>query len=329
MNDMFGVLSMVQLPRKSSKRESCAEYYKEDDIKKQNLVTYQATFNEEKYCFYTQNVIQLPMTGVYASFDHSFSICGMGIIIDEPYVIQVQWNNSMVNGLVFVANKDTNHFVGVYDVENNTIIEKKDLHACDFKILSLSSLGERWEGECFGDTPCGWGCFYDENNCLCYQGFRYEDKAVCYGTTYYPSVSGNLIEYSGTFCNSVYYGVGSLFDRKGVLLNQGEWIDGNAANRYDMTVTPTQYCTSNSLINKLVFADYSGCYLNSLRLSYMWLLTSISIGNYCMTSIGGFESMDLCVESLPELKLISIGSTSCVQYRRLSLNSKLRIWFNN
>lgn len=321
MNAKFGLLSINKLPRKNTKRETSAEYCNEGDIKKPSCETNRLPLNEEKYCFYPQNVIQLPLTRIYASFDQSFAISGMGIIIDEPYVIQLEWKNSMVNGLVLVANKDTNHFVGVYNVDNNIIIEKKDLHACKESTLSLSSSGERWEGECIDDTPCGWGCFYDENNYLYYQGFRFRDKAVCYGTTYYPS--GDSIEYSGTFCNSLYCGFGTLFDKKGVLLNQGEWINGHTAERNNVTVPPGQCCTIDSLINKLVFADYSGGYLNSLHLSNMWLLTSITIGHYCMASIGGFGDLSFSIEGLPQLQSISIGSASCIQYRRIVLNSKL------
>ena len=91
------------------------------------------------------------------------------------------------------------------------------------QVLDLSDEGERWEGDVFNNQPYGWGVYYDSENRMVYEGFRIEDMNVCYGTKYYSDVQ--KVEYKGGICEGKRWGRGTLFDRTGKTVFDGEWMN--------------------------------------------------------------------------------------------------------
>ena len=47
-------------------------------------------------------------------------------------------------------------------------------------ILDLNDNGMRWEGYSLDGHIYGYGCSYNEDNCLIYEGFIFKGKKVCY-----------------------------------------------------------------------------------------------------------------------------------------------------
>ena len=93
-------------------------------------------------------------------------------------------------------------------------IKKKD-------IIDLNENGERWEGSSLEGVPFGYGCIYNEDNNIIYQGFIYERMKVCFGKEFYGD--NGLIEYEGDYYNNMRYGNGKLYNKKGELIYEGEW----------------------------------------------------------------------------------------------------------
>ena len=63
------------------------------------------------------------------------------------------------------------------------------------EVLDLNDDGERWEGDVLQNQPYGWGVLYDSENRRAYEGFRFKDVNMCYGTQYYPDIQ--KVEYEG------------------------------------------------------------------------------------------------------------------------------------
>lgn len=74
-----------------------------------------------------------------------------------------------------------------------------------------------------------WGQFFDENNRVVYEGFRYKERNVCYGTYYHENMVDRIVYYQGMIYDDEHYGMGRFFDRNGTKEYEGEWIgDSNA-----------------------------------------------------------------------------------------------------
>ena len=156
-------------------------------------------------------------------------------------------NHSQCNYFAFECNKSWNvsHIMnGVSRMENGVIVEygsgrivrvdvnKKELlevEGVDLsemkrnEILDLGVEGDRWEGDVLNGNPCGWGVLFDKNNERVYEGFRIDEKNVCYGRTYYSDIS--RVEYEGEWCDGGRWGRGVQYDRNGVVVYDGEWLN--------------------------------------------------------------------------------------------------------
>lgn len=105
--------------------------------------------------------------------------------------------------------------------EESSILIDKSMYTMG--IIDLTNNGERWEGSCYDDAPCGFGCLYDENNCKIYEGFYWNGNRIGYGRTYFKERNGSVVEYDGTFFCNKRHGIGSLFDMYGHLHFEGTW----------------------------------------------------------------------------------------------------------
>ena len=112
------------------------------------------------------------------------------------------------------------------DVNKKELLEVEGVDLSEMKhneILDLSVEGDRWEGDVLNGNPCGWGVLYDKNNERVYEGFRIDEKSVCYGRTYYSDIS--RVEYEGEWCDGGRWGRGVQYDRNGVVVYDGEWLN--------------------------------------------------------------------------------------------------------
>ena len=79
------------------------------------------------------------------------------------------------------------------------------------------------------DNPFGYGSLYNSSNELIYRGVMINDKKECFGIDFFSGL--NQIEYIGCYYNNERHGFGKLYDRKGELMYEGDWMFGS--NDYD------------------------------------------------------------------------------------------------
>ena len=115
-------------------------------------------------------------------------------------------------------------------------MSKKDKDHSDFisipisniqsnSIMDISNNGMRLEGTSLNKSPFGSVRLMNESNELLYRGIMIEDKKECFGIEFFPDL--NQIEYIGCYWNNERHGFGMLYNRKGDLLYEGDWICGS------------------------------------------------------------------------------------------------------
>ena len=111
-------------------------------------------------------------------------------------------------------------------------ISKNEIKKND--VIDLNENGERWEGSSLEGVPFGYGCIYNEDNNIIYQGFMLGGKKVCFGREFYGD--NGLIEYEGDYYNNMRYGNGKLYNKKGELIYGGEWSLNNPIGDMKMRI---------------------------------------------------------------------------------------------
>ena len=237
-------------------------------------------------------------------------------------------NHSQCNYFAFECNKSWNvsHIVnGVSRVDDGVIVEydsrgriawvdvdKKELlevEGVDLnelqhnEILDLSVEGDRWEGGVLNGNPCGWGVLFDKNNERVYEGFRIDEKSVCYGRTYYSDIS--RVEYEGEWCDGMRWGRGVQYDRNGVVVYDSEWLnDDRLEKRVEVTSATVLL---HNCVEELCVID--GCCndegLKELDLHLFVNLRELKVGNKCFEYV---KKVNIC--GLKELERMIVGSWS-------------------
>ena len=166
-------------------------------------------------------------------------------------------------GIVSIDRKIAIYYNYVDGAENSLVvadIRGKRLLYCDGIPLekvqhnvtvSYKADKRRWEGDVWENLPCGWGCWYDENEQLIFEGFRVKHDYVCYGTDYLPD---GKIQYQGMMCGVKPSGFGSVSPGKEDIFN--EWLSGHLVAF--MSLDEDDNHIVNSRIEKLTLADQTG-----------------------------------------------------------------------
>ncbi len=176
------------------------------------------------------------------------------------------------------------------------------------RVLDLSDDGERWEGDVLDNQPCGWGVLYDSENRRVYEGFRIRGVNVCYGTKYYSDVQ--KVEYKGGICEGKRWGRGTLFDRTGKTVFDGEWMnDDNQIEKRVVLNEENQFLHSH--IEELIVENNScnGPEWNALDLSFISHLRLLEVG-------------DKCFENVKEVKLIGLSKLERMVIGKKSFTKK-------
>ena len=247
-------------------------------------------------------------------------------------------NHSQCNYFAFECNKiwNVSHIVsGVSRLDDGVIVEygsgriawvdvnKKELlevEGVDLnelqhnEILDLSVEGDRWEGDVLNGIPCGWGVLFDKNNERVYEGFRIDEKNVCYGRTYYSDIS--RVEYEGEWCDGGRWGRGVQYDRNGVVVYDGEWLN-DAPLEKRIEVTSVTVLLHNH-VEELRVIDWC-CNeegLKELDLSGFVNLRELKVGNECF-------------ENVEEVRLIGLNELESVEIGMNSFTKKKNSWGND
>ena len=101
-------------------------------------------------------------------------------------------------------------------------------------IFDLNDQGERWEGNGLNGEPYGFGCIYNKDNNLAYEGFIYKGMKVCYGCCHHADIEA--IEYVGGFYMNKKHGYGKLYDKKRELLCDGNWFLDDSSTTKDLSI---------------------------------------------------------------------------------------------
>ena len=175
-----------------------------------------------------------------------------------------------------------------------TLVEQVD--------IDLNNNGKRWEGTAINGEPCGYGCYFDENNKLEYSGFIMHKMKVGYGKDYYADA--NAIKYHGSFMNDLRHGWGQLYDIKGELLYEGYWVFGQNSC-FDLTIENN--CEDDSRIHNLVRELKIGmncfCKMKVLKIVNYANLKHLEIGDGSFKEVCTFEIGDC-----NKLEILMIGN---------------------
>ena len=198
------------------------------------------------------------------------------------------------------------------DVNKKELLEVEGVDLSEMKrneILDLSVEGDRWEGDVLNGNPCGWGVLFDKNNERVYEGFRIDEKNVCYGRTYYSDIS--RVEYVGEWCEGMRWGRGVQYDRNGVVVYDGEWLN-DAPLEKRIEVTSVTVLLHNH-VEELRVID--GCCneegLKELDLSGFVSLRELKVGNECFEYV-----KEVKLIGLSELESVEIGMNSFTQHKK-------------
>lgn len=173
-------------------------------------------------------------------------------------------------------------------------------------IIDLNVIGERWEGEVKENKPFGYGCLYDDNNELIFEGWMINKVWICYGKEYWNDIG--VVKYDGCWLEGKKHGYGVLYDRCGSVEFSGLFNDDSpftliADLRMDRdSILPFFH----SHLESLVIADEFNSDFKSLPFrSELISLKRIDIGRWCCGSV-----TLLSVDSLPSLISIKVGEGS-------------------
>ena len=212
--------------------------------------------------------------------------------------------------------------------------------------IDLTSSGFRWEGPALKGKACGFGCLFNEDNMLVYQGFMFDNKRVCYGTSFYGDIG--IVEYQGNLCENMKHGFGRIYDRKGECIYNGKWLNNSPVHSYD--VQTCNGCEDLMVINTLVenitinHESFNSSSLDELKFKDYAFLQTLHICDNCFKQFRKFIICDLpklelvqiddncfCTEDggifsitkTPLLTSISIGEFSFPTYSLFNISSKL------
>ena len=172
------------------------------------------------------------------------------------------------------------------------------------KVLDLSDDGERWEGDVKNNQPYGWGVLYDSENRMVYEGFRVGEVNVCYGRSFYPDVQ--KVEYDGGICEGKRWGRGTLFDRTGKTVFDGEWMnDDNMIEKRVVLNEENQFLHNH--LEELIVENNScnGREWTALDLGFLSHLRLLEVGDGCFKYVNEVKLI-----GLSKLERMVIGKKS-------------------
>ena len=173
-------------------------------------------------------------------------------------------------------------------------------------VIDLSNKGNRWEGNLLNGYPYGFGCLFDEENQLTYNGFMFNGKKVCFGTCYYGDF--DLVEYIGNFYKNSKCGYGKLFNKKRELIYEGEWFDNKPA--FVSCITIKNELKEKMLyfgIEKIIISEFCKTRLEWFCISHFYYLKELIMNSNSCKTIQKFM-----IDNCDKLERVIIGENCCV-----------------
>ncbi|KAK8804636.1 hypothetical protein WA171_006604 [Blastocystis sp. BT1] len=251
----------------------------------------ESVLNNNKNCMLNLNVDKGEMRGV----------CKRG-----EEVIEVKENENEVE--LMIVNVLNHSMIVLKGLKGEELNEMDLSELVENEIVDLNDDGMRWEGEVLKGDLFGYGCLYDEENELEYEGWMIEGKKRCYGIEYWNDIG--LKKYCGCYYDGLKNGYGLLYDRNGMIEYEGLFKDDVIIDvNDDMRMKWIDDCELivTSCIESLIIADhFNRPDISSLILNYSLIsLKQIEIGDDCFANVTRFV-----VDGLNELKRVIIGQNS-------------------
>ncbi|KAK8789543.1 hypothetical protein WA171_001635 [Blastocystis sp. BT1] len=247
----------------------------------------ESVLNDNKNCMLSLNVDKEEMRGV----------CKRG-----EEVIEVNENENEVE--LMIVNVLNHSMIVLKGLKGEELNEMDLSELVENEIVDLNDGGMRWEGEVLKGDLFGYGCLYDEENELEYEGWMIEGKKRCYGIEYWNDIG--LKKYCGCYYDGLKNGYGLLYDRNGMIEYEGLFKDDVIIDvNDDMRMKWIDDCELivTSCIESLIIDDHFNPDISSLILNNSLIsLKRIDIGNDCFTKVSRFV-----IDGLNELETIIIG----------------------
>ena len=139
-----------------------------------------------------------------------------GVLKRGDEVIEVRNENEVELMIVNVKNHSMRVLRGS---EGEELVEVDLSELKENEIIDLNDEGRRWEGGVLKGEVFGYGCLYDEDNRLEYEGWMIDDVKRCYGIEYWNDLG--IVKYDGCYSNGMKHGYGLLYDRRGDIEYEG------------------------------------------------------------------------------------------------------------
>lgn len=271
----------------------------------------------------------------FCHFDSDLEANGAAIaFLNHSVIEQLEITDGVFRNYLFVVDYQLRKFIHCIEFDHEGAGYSLEITPY-VDIIDLDDNGVRWEGECANNMPCGWGCYYNAEGNLEYEGFRFGEKNICYGCYYHPDL--HILEYAGSIHNGVRVGKGVLYGRQGEIVYDGYWLNGYPL-QYEhsgqihsfsahVRLHPSDNCLPNvSVLRELKSLTISSCscrHIRSLAIINASKLESIKIESFSFTSLLGesclqSEDCTMILSRCPVLKEVTIedqcfrGSKKCV-----------------
>lgn len=172
--------------------------------------------------------------------------------------------------------------------ENTMKVKEKNNNEGEFHEINTNNLvngGEiyfddrsRWEGSTNNGLPYGFGCMYNSENKLIYQGFMYEGMKVCFGTEFY--VESGTVQYSGEFYDNMKFGYGEQFRVNSKPEFCGDWFKDQPIR--ETTLQMNDHFNENAIhydLKELKIGDKCHCSISDLNIVHYNNLEKLDVGN--------------------------------------------------
>ena len=229
------------------------------------------------------------------------------------------------SNVFIIANKNNKCFVCAVVYSRRKGIESIPLQKAHYGLIDLSDDGERWEGDIVDGYPCGWGRLFNSDNVLCYEGFRFKKYHVCYGTSYYTDVFPETMEYAGMISFGLRCGMGTEYNRSGVVVYTGLWMSNVQLSENTVIVPPnTTELLHNTLMNGFVIQEHCYPHIRVFSLHSYPFLETVDIAPYCFyneDTVPSFTQSPFTISSCDMLHEISIDGCSFSHFTSFTLFS--------
>lgn len=195
------------------------------------------------------------------SINHKHYLTGLfgqeGLIIDGSSIACIiKSGNSRIK---YIYNLETKEIEGIehYGTQSKGLFN--DLSEIQpNSITNNSNDMMHYEGPCTNNCSFGYVSLFNCTNELLYQGVIINDKKECFGIDYYPDLG--IVEYCGCYWNNQRHGFGMLYDHRGNLEYEGDFMfDSNVyETSIELDTMDSNDRTVHSLIHELVIGKECG-----------------------------------------------------------------------